>query len=272
MLWNKIWNIQCANKVKHFMWRFCHNSHPLRMNLKRRGMVLDTRCVVCNRLDEDGGHLFLKCKFMVQVWEHLSLSRTRELLATKCSAKEVTEAIMAMEEQKSLCCIALWWCWTERNRIREGERGRDPASLAHSIQATAAEWRRQELLPAGGRPCRARKWEKPAGDSIKVNCDAAYNSATGNGGWGCILRDSSGDVISAYRGRSEALLHALHGELIACIQGTQAAVNAGVGHVVIETDALAVVQAVYSKEYALSDMFNLVEKLRSLFRVEFYFL
>jgi hypothetical protein len=74
ILWSKIWNIQCANKVKHFVWRFCHNSHPLHMNLKRRGMVLDTRCVVCNRLDEDGAHLFFKCKPMVKVWEYLVLS------------------------------------------------------------------------------------------------------------------------------------------------------------------------------------------------------
>jgi hypothetical protein len=64
LVWNKIWSMQCANKVKHFMWRVCHNSHALRMNLKRRGMDLDTRCVLCNGLDEDGAHLFLKCKYM----------------------------------------------------------------------------------------------------------------------------------------------------------------------------------------------------------------
>jgi hypothetical protein len=34
-------------------------------------------------------------------------------------------------------------------------------------------------------------------------------------------------------------MNVLHGELIACIHGTQAAVTAGVGHVVIETDALS---------------------------------
>jgi hypothetical protein len=76
--------------------------------------------------------------------------------------------------------------------------------------------------------------------------------------------DSSGDVVTALRGRSEALTNALHGELIACIQGTQAAVVAGVGRVVIETDALAVVQAAYSEDYAVSDVFSLVEELRSL--------
>jgi|UPI0001A83224 hypothetical protein len=35
----------CPNKVKHFIWRFAHNSHPLRKNLERRGMKLDTKCL-----------------------------------------------------------------------------------------------------------------------------------------------------------------------------------------------------------------------------------
>ena len=62
LVWGKIWDVQCAGKIKHFLWRFCHNSHPLRMNLRRRGMSIDTRCVMCSRFDEDGAHLFFKCK------------------------------------------------------------------------------------------------------------------------------------------------------------------------------------------------------------------
>lgn len=46
-------------------------------------------------------------------------------------------------------------------------------------------------------------------------------------------------------------MSAMHGELIACIQGTQAAIATGIGHVVIERDALAVVQAVYSDEFGI---------------------
>ena len=64
---------------------------------------------------------------------------------------------------------------------------------------------------------------------VKVNCDATYNPSTGNGNWGCVLRDSAGDVVTALR-RTEALLNPLRG-----------AVAAGVGHVVIKTDAIATV-------------------------------
>jgi len=55
-----------------------------------------------------------------------------------------------------------------------------------------------------------------------------------------------------------------HGELIVYIQGTQVAVTASVRHVVIETDDRPIVQAIYSNEYDLSAVSNLVEELRSL--------
>lgn len=61
-VWDRIWKLRCPNKVKHFLWRFTHNSHPLRSNLARRGMKLDTKCPVCERFIEDGAHLFSKCK------------------------------------------------------------------------------------------------------------------------------------------------------------------------------------------------------------------
>jgi hypothetical protein len=50
--WEKIWKSKCPNKVKHFIWRLAHNSHPLRRSLVRRGMKIDTICPVCNHFDE----------------------------------------------------------------------------------------------------------------------------------------------------------------------------------------------------------------------------
>ena len=88
-----------------FLWRFWHNIHPLLMNLKRRGMELDTRCVVCHRFnDEDGAHLFFICKTMEKVWSYLGISWESYLLLMKSSAREALEAVMAMKEEQ------LWLC------------------------------------------------------------------------------------------------------------------------------------------------------------------
>jgi hypothetical protein len=51
--WNKLWKVSCLRKGKHFFCRFAHNSLPLKMNIKRRRVELDTRCLVCLCFDED---------------------------------------------------------------------------------------------------------------------------------------------------------------------------------------------------------------------------
>jgi len=76
-VWKSIWRLKCPNKLKHFLWRFGHNSHPLRINLVRRGMTIPTRCPVCNQSEEDGGHLFFKCKAAKQLWRAIGLESGR---------------------------------------------------------------------------------------------------------------------------------------------------------------------------------------------------
>jgi hypothetical protein len=43
------------------------------MNIARLGANLDTRCAVCHRLFEDGGHLFLRRHQVKSVWGTLQL-------------------------------------------------------------------------------------------------------------------------------------------------------------------------------------------------------
>ena len=69
----QIQKFQCPPKVKQFVWRLAHNNMPMKMNIKQRGIDLDTRCLVCMRFDEDGGHCFLKYKFAGGCWRELRL-------------------------------------------------------------------------------------------------------------------------------------------------------------------------------------------------------
>jgi hypothetical protein len=71
--WKDLWDLPCLPKVKQFMWRLAHNSLPLRVNIEKRNIPCDTLCVCCKRLDEDGAHLFLKCKEAKEVWRMLNI-------------------------------------------------------------------------------------------------------------------------------------------------------------------------------------------------------
>jgi hypothetical protein len=54
-----------ANSTVKFDWNHIwlpHNSLANRMKIRRLGVDLDMTCPVCHRLNENGGHVFPKCK------------------------------------------------------------------------------------------------------------------------------------------------------------------------------------------------------------------
>jgi hypothetical protein len=97
-MWKKLWKLECPGKIKHFLWRFAHNSLALPIGLEKRGMELDTKCVMCERQNEDGCHLFFKCKYAMPVWKELGLEHIRGALAALHSSREVIKLILGMKE------------------------------------------------------------------------------------------------------------------------------------------------------------------------------
>lgn len=120
-LWEHLWKLDVPNRVKHFIWRLAHNSLATRTNLERQGMKVGLRCVICNRVGEDGGHLFFGCKAVKEVWRCTGLEHMRVRLAECLDALEVVKLILATKGDAHLQYLFLMnnW-WHERNAIREG--------------------------------------------------------------------------------------------------------------------------------------------------------
>ena len=64
-------------KSNIFLWRMSHNTLAMKRVLEHRGVKTDTLCSICNRLDEDGEHLFFKCKEVKVAWCELNLEGVR---------------------------------------------------------------------------------------------------------------------------------------------------------------------------------------------------
>lgn len=47
---------------------------------------------------------------------------------------------------------------------------------------------------------REKRWERPFGDQMKINTDGAFHQISGDGGWGCVIGDATGDVLRAGAG------------------------------------------------------------------------
>ena len=120
-----------------------HNSPPVRTKLQNRGMEVDTRRPICHRLDEDGGHCFLKCKFAKAVWRTALLEECRMQLINCPNAISTMEDILEMEEEKCLkICILLWLWWSERNKANQGERIRTADEVIYSLQLHLLEYKK----------------------------------------------------------------------------------------------------------------------------------
>jgi hypothetical protein len=134
--------------------------------------------------------------------------------------------------------------------VREGEQPRDSSRLAQLIGSYAAEWSPLKQAKDVGDQVKARKfWSPPPENAVKINCDGAFSVNTRSGGWGFLIREWDGGVISSGYGKLENVSEAFHAEIVACLQALQRAADLGVQRVILETDATMIVQAVKSADF-----------------------
>jgi hypothetical protein len=69
----------------------------MQCNIERRGIEIDTLCKVCDRLNEDGAHVFLTCKGVKKVWLGMNLEDVRNKLQASNGPKEMLNVILHMD-------------------------------------------------------------------------------------------------------------------------------------------------------------------------------
>lgn len=59
------------------------------------------------RLDEDGGHYFLKCKMVKKCWQTARLEDVQLHLNQMQTSQEVVKTLLEMDEQKKVSVVML---------------------------------------------------------------------------------------------------------------------------------------------------------------------
>jgi hypothetical protein len=76
-------------------------------------------------------------------------------------------------------------------------------------------------------------------------------------------------VIASGYGRLENVLEPVHAEIIACLQAVQRAAEIGIQKIVLQTDAMAVVEATFSRGVDRSSASGLLWELKDLLSCNF---
>lgn len=238
------------------------------------GMRLDTLCIRCERLDEDGAHLFFKCKKARQIWKELQLEQVRISLAATASAKIMAEEVIKLKDETLRLVVILMYLWcSERCVVREGER-LSSSQLAQIIRTYIEEClvfeksKPAEAVPHPTKPV----WSKPPEGFAKLNYDGAFRDHDLSGGWGFVIQDCEGAVIDLGYGKLQKVLEPLHAELVtvACLQAVQdSREEMGNQKVVLATDVATVIQALSRGCVDRSIASGVIWELEDLIRCNF---
>jgi hypothetical protein len=173
------------------------------MNIKRKKIDLDTRCPMCYRVDEDGGHLFLKCKKVKQIWRQSLLEDVRITLAEAPNPMAMFDTICALpKEKRDHVLILLWDWWTTRNKVNAGEMERSPEVVCGIINRHRVDFRKNttvNIFSEGDASTVPHPstivWKKPPSEWVKINFDASFVESSRSGAWGFVARSDSGNFL-----------------------------------------------------------------------------
>ncbi|XP_024316232.1 uncharacterized protein LOC112271427 [Brachypodium distachyon] len=183
ILWNKLWNSCVPNKTKHFLWRLAHNTIAVRMNLRYKGMDIDSNCLFCSCKFEDTGHLLFKCKQVRQLWRGLGMEEERLVFSTKTNAHDVFEILLNMNYGKlALVAFLLWNRWLQRNKVRDGESLRPVEDLIFSVRNQTSSFLETSEKTNSRSSRLLTMWQKPKMGWIKINSDGSFIAESNSGG------------------------------------------------------------------------------------------
>jgi len=236
--WTRIWEKTLWPKISVFLWLVCKKRILTWDNLKRRGMIGPSRCVLCNNAEETMSHLLDGCPFTSDLWDKGAQLFRR----TDRKRGQPDSTILQWGEDPfsnpilnrlwlTFPSFLVWSVWKERNRRIFELKSRSSHDIWSRIRSLMMEslklqaWNEQDLkapppeliilqnwgitsLPVSIHPNRSATqetpspevWSPPSTGFIKLNFDGASKGNPGPAGYGGIFRNHLGHAIMSFHG------------------------------------------------------------------------
>ena len=111
------------HKIKHFIWRACHNALPTKCNLVRQNIINSEVCELYNEGQEDVLHALWKCWVVESVWNCHNWAQ----LAVKPPPLTFCDLFdcffhVTDDFRKEIFAVATWCLWNRRNALHFGRQ------------------------------------------------------------------------------------------------------------------------------------------------------
>ncbi|XP_023907861.1 uncharacterized protein LOC112019574 [Quercus suber] len=219
-LWRKMWHLNILAKVRIFAWRCCMNALPTMQNLRIRGVNTDGYCPICDQCLECTSHALFRCDIPRSVWGYWK-NCPIDLVNSSWDFSSLALQILSKGSTHDLesFLITAWLLWLNR-----------------AISST---------IPPKSQ---ASSWTPPPPGYYKINVDGASSEDGRPSNIGVIIHDSNGRVMAAMCKLLQACYPIEAVEAIAIENGILLAQEIQVSKIIIELDALNIVQSINSKQ------------------------
>ncbi|WVZ70067.1 hypothetical protein U9M48_018767 [Paspalum notatum var. saurae] len=211
-------------KVKQFLWRLAKIAYHGRQ----------TSIEEEYRMDEDGGHCFLKCNYVKKCQRMMCLEHVRTSSPEATTSAHMMCMILEWEVNERLNIVALLWAWWDaRNKTNAEEQHMTCGDVIHKATVMVTDMLTMgRNMPKQDTTLR-NIWVRSLEDKLKVNCDGAFVQSEKIGGWGFVIRNHDGEGVLAGAGHLQ--------DAHACLAALDAAAEHGISRVILETDSLSLV-------------------------------
>jgi hypothetical protein len=150
------------------------------------------------------------------------------------------EELWKCGEAEQLKALTLMWeWWSFRNKANAGDGSSNHLVVCGRVERHMEDFKCLKSPAIPPKPPDITNWVRPPENQVKINFDGAFNQASGEGGWGYIIRDQAGDFVAAGSGISVDLRDPLYSEEVACLAAVSGAIRVGANRIriIFESDA-----------------------------------
>ncbi|KAF7826353.1 uncharacterized protein G2W53_017517 [Senna tora] len=125
-IWKKIWKANLPPKIRSFCWRAWRGILPTCINLKNRGVDVDTRCCVCGLDDEDTSHALVASPELKSLWDNHMPDVGGPINTNEAFVDWFSNKVQRWScKQVEIYCILAYKVWNRHNKIRLNERAEE---------------------------------------------------------------------------------------------------------------------------------------------------
>ena len=197
-LWKGIWNLKVPNRVKNLISKAASDSLPLKSNLSKRQIPIDTTCTLCGLEPETSVHAIWSCPSLLQI-QNVHFGWLISETGKASSFLDVLQRFAEKSNLMGLLAMIVHQIWTRRNKLRLGDVVAPLGMISQMASTSLQDFQQSSLNPpkVPSLP-KASKWLPPPSNWVKVNFDGATFGNTSSTGLGAIIRNDLGLVMVAF--------------------------------------------------------------------------